>query len=541
MKNIFKKLIDKNVNDITLSKTRLSFIFLCLLLLFFIISFRLIYISTFVNNNSFSLNDIEPSAFRRRVDIIDRTGEIVASDIELVNFYLNRELVSNPQKTTELVHKIFPEINQEKLYERLINDRNRAKYILIKRNITPKQQNLIKNSGILGFEFDHTIGRIYPHKNLFSHIVGYVNVDLQGIAGLEAQYNDYLNNPNSKPLQLTLDIRIQSILRQQLLKAVKKYKAKSAIGIVSEVKTGNVIAIVSLPDFDPNQPYPVPQNALYNKATYGVYEMGSIFKVFTIALGLDQNIINLNKKYDISQVISYGKYEIKQETYTKKLLTPEEILVRSSNVGAGLIGLEIGDERMKNFLSLIGMFDRIPANFPSLAQPLIPRIWRDINTITASYGHGIAVTPLHVVMAIGGIVNDGIMKIPRFTTLDNFNDTKIISKKTSDTMKYMLREVVKNGTGWRANTLGYSVGGKTGSARLLKNGEYQEGNIMANFVGIFPMNNPHYLIYIMIESPYAPELKDNISGGTIAAPVFSRIVENIAPVLNVMPYVNRIE
>lgn len=541
MKNIFKKLIDKNVNDITLSKTRLSFIFLCLLLLFFIISFRLIYISTFVNNNSFSLNDIEPSAFRRRVDIIDRTGEIVASDIELVNFYLNRELVSNPQKTTELVHKIFPEINQEKLYERLINDRNRAKYILIKRNITPKQQNLIKNSGILGFEFDHTIGRIYPHKNLFSHIVGYVNVDLQGIAGLEAQYNDYLNNPNNKPLQLTLDIRIQSILRQQLLKAVKKYKAKSAIGIVSEVKTGNVIAIVSLPDFDPNQPYPVPQNALYNKATYGVYEMGSIFKVFTIALGLDQNIINLNKKYDISQVISYGKYEIKQETYTKKLLTPEEILVRSSNVGAGLIGLEIGDERMKNFLSLIGMFDRIPANFPSLAQPLIPRIWRDINTITASYGHGIAVTPLHVVMAIGGIVNDGIMKIPRFTTLDNFNDTKIISKKTSDTMKYMLREVVKNGTGWRANTLGYSVGGKTGSARLLKNGEYQEGNIMANFVGIFPMNNPHYLIYIMIESPYAPELKDNISGGTIAAPVFSRIVENIAPVLNVMPYVNRIE
>ena len=541
MKNIFKKLIDKNVNDITLSKTRLSFIFLCLLLLFFIISFRLIYISTFVNNNSFSLNDIEPSAFRRRVDIIDRTGEIVASDIELVNFYLNRELVSNPQKTTELVHKIFPEINQEKLYERLINDRNRAKYILIKRNITPKQQNLIKNSGILGFEFDHTIGRIYPHKNLFSHIVGYVNVDLQGIAGLEAQYNDYLNNPNNKPLQLTLDIRIQSILRQQLLKAVKKYKAKSAIGIVSEVKTGNVIAIVSLPDFDPNQPYPVPQNALYNKATYGVYEMGSIFKVFTIALGLDQNIINLNKKYDISQVISYGKYEIKQETYTKKLLTPEEILVRSSNVGAGLIGLEIGDERMKNFLSLIGMFDRIPANFPSLAQPLIPRIWRDINTITASYGHGIAVTPLHVVMAIGGIVNDSIMKIPRFTTLDNFNDTKIISKKTSDTMKYMLREVVKNGTGWRANTLGYSVGGKTGSARLLKNGEYQEGNIMANFVGIFPMNNPHYLIYIMIESPYAPELKDNISGGTIAAPVFSRIVENIAPVLNVMPYVNRIE
>ena len=509
-------------------------------MVFFILSCKLIYIAAFLKNDAISLSDINPS-FKKRVDIIDRTGIKLASDIELVNFYLNRELVSNPKQTTEMVKKIFPEINEETLYERLINDSNKAKYILVKRNITPRQQNLIKNSGIIGFEFNSTVGRIYPHKNLFSHVVGYVDVDMKGIAGLEAQYNDYLNNPSNKPLQLTLDIRVQSILRQQLLKAIEKYKAKSAIGIVSEVKTGNILAIVSLPDFDPNQPNLYSEDALYNKATYGVYEMGSIFKVFTIALGLNENIINLNKNYDISQTINYGKYQIKQEYYSKKYLNPEEILVRSSNVGAGLIGLEIGDEKMKNFLNLIGMFERIPANFPSLARPLLPRIWRDINTITASYGHGIAVTPLHVVMAIGGIVNDGVMKIPRFTEFDSFDDIKIISKKTSDTMKYMLREVVKNGTGWRANTLGYSVGGKTGSARLLKNGQYQEGNIMANFVGIFPMNNPYYLVYVMIESPYVPELKDNISGGTIAAPVFSRIVENIAPVLNVMPYINRIE
>ena len=540
MKNIFKNFIDTNSNDEVLKKTRLIFVLVCLLLVFFILSCKLIYIAAFLKNDAISLSDINPS-FKKRVDIIDRTGIKLASDIELVNFYLNRELVSNPKQTTEMVKKIFPEINEETLYERLINDSNKAKYILVKRNITPRQQNLIKNSGIIGFEFNSTVGRIYPHKNLFSHVVGYVDVDMKGIAGLEAQYNDYLNNPSNKPLQLTLDIRVQSILRQQLLKAIEKYKAKSAIGIVSEVKTGNILAIVSLPDFDPNQPNLYSEDALYNKATYGVYEMGSIFKVFTIALGLNENIINLNKNYDISQTINYGKYQIKQEYYSKKYLNPEEILVRSSNVGAGLIGLEIGDEKMKNFLNLIGMFERIPANFPSLARPLLPRIWRDINTITASYGHGIAVTPLHVVMAIGGIVNDGVMKIPRFTEFDSFDDIKIISKKTSDTMKYMLREVVKNGTGWRANTLGYSVGGKTGSARLLKNGQYQEGNIMANFVGIFPMNNPYYLVYVMIESPYVPELKDNISGGTIAAPVFSRIVENIAPVLNVMPYINRIE
>ena len=542
MKNIFKNFIDVNANNEILTKTRLNFVFLCLLSIFFVLSFRLIYISAFLKKEkTLSLEEISSSTFRKRVDIIDRTGEKIASDIELVNFYINRELVSNPKATVEIIKKIFPSANTKKLYERLINTNSKAKYILVKRNITPKQQNLIKNSGLIGFEFYHTVGRVYPHKNLFSHVVGYVNIDMQGMAGLEAQYDEYLKNPQNEPLQLTLDIRIQSILRQQLLKALKKYKAKSAIGIVSEVKTGNILAIVSLPDFDPNQSNLADQNSLYNRATYGVYEMGSIFKALTVAFALDKNITNVNKKYDVSQVITYGKYIIKQDVYSKKLLTPEEILIKSSNVGAGLIGIEIGDERMKDFLNKIGMFDRVPANFPSLAKPLLPHIWRDINTITASYGHGIAVTPLHIVMTIGGIVNDGIMKVPNFTTLDSFEDTKIISKKTSDTMKYMLREVVKKGTGWRANTLGYSVGGKTGSARLLKNGQYQEGDIMANFVGIFPMNNPSYLVYVMIESPYAPELKSNISGGTISAPVFSRIVENIAPVLNVMPYINRIE
>ena len=540
MNNIYKNFIDTNSNANDVEKTRLKFILICLIILFFCLSLRIIYISVFLTNNTISLNDVT-GFIKKRVDIIDRTGAKLASDIDFVNFYINRELVSNPKQTAQLIKKIIPEINETKLYERLINTKNKAKFILIKNNITPKQQNLIKNSGILGFEFNHTVGRIYPHRNLFSHVVGYVNVDMDGIAGLEAQYNDYLNNSANKPLQLTLDIRVQSILRYQLLKALEKYKAKSAIGIVSEVKTGNILGIVSLPDFDPNKTFLYNEDSLYNKATYGVYEMGSIFKVFTVALGLNENVININKKYDISQTISYGKYKIKQDEYSKKYLTPEEILARSSNIGAGLIGLEIGEEKIKKFLNLIGMFDRIPTNFPSLAKPLVPHNWREVNTVTASYGHGISVTPLHVAMAIGGIVNNGVMKIPRFTNFDKFNDVKIITQKTSDTMKHMLREVVKNGTGWRANTLGYSVGGKTGSARLLKNGEYQEGNIMANFVGIFPMNDPHYLVYIMIESPYAPELKDNISGGTIAAPVFSRIVENIAPILNVMPYIDRID
>lgn len=541
MKNFLYNFIDENYEDNKIRKGRLKFIFSILIIIFFILAFRLIYISVYFKKNGdrFQLSVIND--LQGRGNIVDRNGVILASDIELVNFYLNRELISNPKKTASIISKIIPEINEEKLYEKLISTKNKAKYILVKKNITPKQQIDIKNSGIIGFEFNNSVGRIYPHKNLFSHIIGYVDVDRNGIAGLEMQYNNLLKQQSNNTLKLTLDIRLQSILRQQLLKALSKYKAKSAIGIISEVKTGDVLAIVSLPDFDPNQPYANNKKSLYNKATYGVYEMGSVFKVFTIALGLDKNIIKTNKKYDVSQVISYGKYEIKQDDYTKRMLTPEEILVRSSNVGAGLIGLEIGTDRMKEFLELIGMFDRVPTNFPSLAKPLLPKKWREINTITSSYGHGISVTPLHIVRAISGIVNNGVMKTPHFVQGEKFDDVQIISEKTSKIMNSFLRSAVKSGTGWRANSLGYAVGGKTGSARLLKNGQYQEGDIMANFVGVFPMNNPYYLIYIMIESPNVPELKENISGGTIAAPVFARILENIVPILNVVPYIERIE
>ena len=540
MKNILANFLDNNCEDSALPKDRLKFMYALIIIIFFIIISRLIFLSVFTKNKSFKLSDVVDK-IDRRVTIVDRNGVLIATDIGLVSFYLNRELVTNPQETSEIIHQIIPEISTEKLYHKLTSTTNKAKFILVKRNITPNQQNSIKESGILGFEFNESAGRVYPHKNLFSHVVGYVDTDGNGIAGLEKQYDEYLKDPTNKPLELTLDIRIQSILKQQLAKGLEKYKAKSILGIVSEVKTGNILGIVSLPDFDPNQPYSASKESLYDKATYGVYEMGSIFKLFTVAIALDKNIISKDKIYDVSQTINSASYQIKQENYTKRYLTPEEILAKSSNVGAALIGLDVGTERLRNFLNTLGMFDRVPANFPSLAKPLLPKIWRDINTITISYGHGIAVTPLHVIMAVGGIANDGVLKIPRFVNGEELEDSRIISSETSKTMNLYLREVVRNGTGWRANSLGYSVGGKTGSARLLKNGKYQEGNIMANFVGVFPMNDPHFMIYIMVESPNVPGVKENISGGAIAAPIFARIIESIAPILNVVPYVERIE
>jgi len=544
MKKFFKKIIDYDYSECISLKNRLNFVFLIFIIIFISLIIRLFYVSLFLKNRNNIILANNESDNEKRISIVDRNGVLLATDINLVNFYLNRELVINPEKTSRIINDIIPEVDGEKLYKKLINTQNKAKFILVKKNITPKQQELIKNSGVIGFEFMNSSGRIYPHKNLFSHVVGYVNIDKQGVAGLEGQYNDYLQNPKNSPLKLTLDIRVQSILRQQLIKGMQKYNAKSIIGIVSEIKTGNILALVNLPDFDPNRPYYFDKNILYNKATYGSYEMGSVFKVFTIALGLDKNIIKTSDIFDVSQVISYGKYEVKQDHYSKRYMTPNEILEKSSNVGAALIGLQIGGDKMKDFLDDIGMFDKVHVNFPSLARPLVPKKWRDINTVTISYGHGIAVTPLHIVMGITGIVNDGVMEMPKFVIGENSREDgkRIISEKTSKVMREYLRNVVKDGTGWRANSLGYCVGGKTGSARLLKDGEYQEGNILANFVGIFPMNDPHFLVYIMVESPKIEGVSGNdLESGLVAAPIFARIIEQMAPVLNVVPYVERID
>ena len=541
MANILDKILDDDLD--VLSKNRIKFVYSILILIFLILIGRLLQLTIFIEEEKIELkNYVAVDELQNRVNIVDRNDVIIATDLDMYNFYLNRDLVSNPKLTSEKIAKIIPEVNKDKLYQKLINAESNAKFLLIKNNITPKQQLAIKDAEVVGFEFIPSKGRVYPHNNLFSHVVGYVDIDRNGISGLEKEHNEYLKNPTNRPLKLTFDSRIQSILRQQLQIAMTKYGAKSILGIVYEVKTGNILASVTLPDFNPNNLQSAKREYLFDKVNYGVYEMGSIFKIFTLANGFDTGTINENKRYDVSQVITYGKYSVKQDWYSKRYMSPEEILTKSSNVGAALIGLEVGQKKQEDSLRKLGLLDRVPAKFPSLARPLYPKTWREINTITISYGHGISVTPLHIAMAVSGIINKGIMKNPKFTQFDENQETVVMNAKTSEIMARYMRLVVSKGTGWRANTLGYSVGGKTGSARLLKNGTYQEKNILANFVGIFPMNNPHFLIYVMVESPNISSVdNDDVSGGIVAAPIVSRIIENIAPVLNVVPHTERIQ
>jgi cell division protein FtsI (penicillin-binding protein 3) len=535
-----------NNDEIFLSKNRLVIVFCFIIIVYFILIGRIVFLTTFQKKKEYTqeiitdFNISNKNVDTKRVNILDRTGTIIATDIPLFHFYLNKDLVVNPKDVTAKIVKIFPDLDLQRTFNKIV--KTKSKFVLIHRNITESQQEEIKKAEIVGFEFINNLARIYPHKNLFSHVLGWVNSDKQGASGIELQYDNYLNNSNNKPLVLTLDSRIQSVVRQQLIKGMERYKSTSMVAIVSEIKTGNIIAMVNLPDFDPNKISEAKKEELFNSATFGVYEMGSILKVLTVALALDKNIITQNDKFDVSKVINYGKYQVKQEYFSKQFLNAEEILEKSSNVGAGLIGLKIGGEKMRDFFNNIGFLTKVPTNFPSLQTPILPPNWNDGHTLTISYGYGIAVTPLHIIMGISAISNDGILKVPRFVRGEEFIDKKIISSDTSKTMNLYLRNVVRNGTGQRANTLGYVVGGKTGSSRILnKKKEYEEGKIRANFIGIFPMNNPTYSIFIMVENPKLQNKDIEVAAGNIAAPLFSRIIESIAPILNVVPYINKNE
>jgi len=471
-----------------------------------------------------------------RASIIDRNGKIIATDVGTVSLYFNRDLIKRAGDVAIQITNTIDDINIESLFNKLSNKRSKAKYVLVKRNLTPKEQLKVKKLGIAGTVFAKDKRRLYPHKNLFSHIIGYTDTDRNGLSGLENQYDKYLKTEGSEPLKTTLDLRIQGIVRQELIKGMLKFKAKAVIGVVANTKTGEILSAVSLPDFNPNYLKNIETDRKFNRITYGVYEMGSIFKVFNTALGLEKKIISLNTTYEVADPINYGKFKIRDTHFKKRVMNVEEILVYSSNIGTAKIALDIGIENQINFLSNLGLLEKAKTDFPSLATPLFPKKWREINLMTIAYGHGIAVTPLHIVRAISGIVNGGVIHNIKFTNQTEDNAERIISNKTSKEIRRLMRKVVTNGTGWRSNTLGYLVGGKTGTAeKISQEGGYDENKIRTAFIASFPMNDPQITVFVMLDDPNGSEINRETTGGAMSAPIVSKIIENIAPVLGIEP------
>lgn len=514
-----------------INKSRLKLVYFGILLAFIIIIIRMFFIVLFGDKTKvIQTYDLETN--KDRGNIFDRNGILVASDLKTKSLYVSSILVRKPKEIAEDLAPIFSELDANDIYKKIEKDKKsrNKKWILIKRNLTPNQIEKVQNLQKAGLVFEDDLVRVYPQKSDLSHVAGYVDLDRNGLAGIELEHNKILSK--KEDITLTIDIRIQGIVRDELTKALEEFDAKSASAIVMDVNNGEVLSLLSLPDFDPNLQNEASANERFNRATTAVYEMGSIFKIFTSAIALEENLFEFSDNFNVSEPVKYGRFTIKDDHKVKDILNFKEVFAYSSNIGTIRIAEKIGAQKQKQYLKEFGLLDKLDANFPGLGKPIFPKTWREINLFTIAYGHGIAVTPLHVASAASAIANGGTLYQPSFIKNNNEpSGKKVISDSTSRKMRELMRFTVQEGTGRKADIVGYNIGGKTGTAERAEYGGYNRRQTLTSFVAIFPSNKPKYLVLVIMDRP-------NYSfntGGMVSAPIAGRIIENIAPLLEVRP------
>lgn len=526
--------------SVEISRGRLFLVIAGFILVFGIISLRVIDVSVL----SEGLN-LRPSNFidgevqvKHRADIVDRNGVLLAVNLSTASLYANPQVIIDVEEAAKKLNKYFPELDMDTLRSRLDSKKT---FVWIKRNLTPKEEYEVNALGIPGLYFRDEEKRIYPHNELMAHVLGFINNDGQGVSGVERQFDQYLVGTDdvgdlNKPLKLSVDVRVQSVVHDVLYDALKEYNAIGASAVVMDVNTGEVVSMVSLPDFDLNNPVDKGQ---FNRATYGVYEMGSTFKTFNMALGFELGDISMKDKYDVSKPLKISHFTIRDYHPKGGELTIPEIFMYSSNIGCAKIAMDIGAENQRDFLDRLGLLSETDIELPERAMPLYPSSWGKISAMTISYGHGIAVTPIHMAKAMSSMVNGG--NLHPATLLfkgkdDVIKSTRVISQATSDKVRKLMRIAVKYGTGEKADISGYLVGGKTGSADKPNKGRYNESAIISSFVAAFPMNKPKYTVFVMLDEPVGNKSTGGYAtGGMIAAPAVGKIIERIAPILGVIP------
>lgn len=520
-----------------MGKTRLIATGLVMTVAFFAIGVRLVDLTLIKGRDEASARQTvsQQAGNQVRADIVDRNGVILATSLPTASLFADARLVPDPERTARALNRILPEKSQAELLAKL---KSNKQFVWLKRHLTPRQQMQINSLGVPGLNFRREQRRFYPHGALTAHAVGFTSIDNQGLAGIEQSFDEMLGSTD-EPLQLSLDLRIQHILAEELSAAMTEFRAVGAAGMVYDVHSGEVVSMVSLPSYDPNDAGKAEDDARFNRATLGVYEMGSVFKLFTTAMALDEGVVSVNDGYDTSDPIRVGRFVINDYKPKNRWLSVPEILIYSSNIGTVQMALEAGTPKQKAFLSNMGLTRPAQFELPEVGRPRLPSTWREVNTMTISYGHGIAVSPLQLVRAAGALVNGGQLKQ---TSLIKRGDeeaargTQVISKKTSEQMRRLMRLVVLHGSGRKANAEGFMVGGKTGTAEKLRNGRYVRNARMSSFLGAFPMNDPRYIVFAMIDEPKGTkETHGFATGGWVAAPVVKRLVERMGPLVSIAP------
>jgi cell division protein FtsI (penicillin-binding protein 3) len=470
-----------------------------------------------------------------RADIVDRNGVVLATSLATASLFANPHQINDVDEAAREVAAVLPGVSIPELKTKLGADKS---FVWLQRDLTPRQRLEINRLGITGLYFQSDERRVYPMGALTSHIVGFTDIDNKGLAGIEQSFDDVLAG-GRHPVQLSLDVRIQEILRQELARGIEDFDGIGGAGIVLDARTGEILAMVSLPDFDPNQAASAAPDQRFNRATLGIYEMGSTFKVFNTAMALDSGKVRMTDAFDASRPITIGRYTIHDFEPMHRALTVPEIFMYSSNIGAARIAIDVGIETQKAFMAKVGMLRQVSLELPELGKPLYPLQWRPINSMTIAFGQGIAVSPVHVVSGVAAMVNGGLMRpatLIKRSPEEVSDGQRVISEATSQKMRELLRLVVQAGTGKSAEVPGYLVGGKTGTAQKQKGRGYRSNARLASFVGAFPMNAPRYVVLAMVDEPKPNAHSYGFAtGGWVAAPVVNRIVQRMAPLLGMPP------
>lgn len=526
-----------DINDRTsdlLTNGRLYFLSSLFVVSFIGILVRLIYISVIDRDEYYHLSKYYSPAENLRADILDRNGCILATSIPTMSAYAVPNDMIDINDAVSKLCSTFKDIDKELLIKRI---KRSKKFVWVKRHMSPAQEQTLLGLGIPGIYLIKTNRRVYPCKDLCSHVVGFTDIDNNGISGLEKSLDNRLCKNNSTPLRLSLDVRIQHAVKDELAKSIKKFHAKGGGGVVLDIKTGEILSLVSLPDFDPNSvsnPYS-PEN--FNIMTNSAIEPGSSAKIINTALALQYGNINTQTKFDARHPIKVGRSFIDDYHGKYTYLSVEEILKYSSNIGSVKMVLDVGPEKQKLFFKNLGLLDHMDLELGGLQKPIYQKKWSEISAMTISFGHGIAFNPLQYAVSIAGLLNDGVLISPTLLQRkpgDLCIRKRVISSNVSKQLCYLLRIDVLEGGNKKAEARGYLVGGKTGTAEKTKNGRYLKNANYTCFVGAFPMTDPKYLVYVVLnEAKGIQETFKFATAGWNAAPTFSNITKKIANLLNV--------
>lgn len=469
-----------------------------------------------------------------RADITDRNGEVLATSLPTQSLFADPAKLIDPVETARGLARALPDLKYEELLDKLSSAR---RFVWLKRNLTPDEVYRVNALGFPGLEFQKESVRVYPAGATTVHALGFTDVDGRGLGGIERGMQNRLVD-NTAPLNLSLDLRLQHIMARELQKGISAFRAIGGTGIIMDAWTGEVLSAVSLPDFQPKDAGTAGDEARFNRFAMGTYELGSVMKMITTAAGLESRRMSLDTFFDATQPLRYGRHTINDFHAERRWLSVAEVFTYSSNIGAGRMALEMGVPFERAFFCRLALCTNLRMELAETGDAISPPEWKEINGVTIAFGHGLSVTPLHFVRAAAATVT-GHLVTPTFLRREAVSaplGPQVVSERTVDLMRRVMRANVLVGSGKQAEAPGYLVGGKTGTAEKTAGRRYSANANLSSFMGAFPMNNPRYMVFVMLDEPQGNASTHGYrTGGWTASPIVGRVIAQMGPLYGIAP------